>query len=60
MKIVVECIWFALAVMCALIASRELYRHNTSEALMFIALGLAALFFFMLRRRQRIAYEKNA
>lgn len=60
MKVIVECIWFAATVMCALIAAREFYRHNTSEALMFTALGLAALLFFVLRRRQRQEYEKKA
>ena len=54
-----ECIWFAATVMCTLIAVKELLRHNTSQGLMFIALGLAALFFFLMRRTQRRNLEKN-
>ena len=60
MKVIVECIWFAATVMCILIAVKELLRHNTSQALMFIALGLAALFFFLMRRTQRKNLEKNS
>ena len=59
MKVIVECIWFAANVMCTLIAVKELLRHNTSQGLMFIALGLAALFFFFMRRTQRRNLEKN-
>ena len=58
MKMVVECLWFALTVMCALIAVKELLRHNISQALAFMALGLAALLFFFLRRNQRRSLEK--
>ena len=53
MKMVVECIWFALAVLCLGVTIKEIFRHNTSDALMFAALTLAALFFFLLRRSQR-------
>lgn len=59
MKVIVECIWFAATVMCTLIAVKELLRHNISQGLMFIALGLAALFFFLLRRNQRKNLEKK-
>jgi LPXTG-motif cell wall-anchored protein len=58
MKAIVECIWFALTVMCALIAIKELLRHNISQGLMFIALGLIALLFFFFRRRQRRSLEE--
>ena len=59
MKLVVECIWFALAVLCMGVTIKELFRHNTSDAMLFAALTLAALFFFLLRRGQRKKLESN-
>lgn len=59
MKMVVECIWFALAVLCLGVTIKEIFRHNTSDALMFAALTLAALFFFLLRRSQRRNLENQ-
>lgn len=59
MKIVVECMWFALTILCSFVTIKELFRHNTSNALMFAALTLAALFFFLLRRNQRKNLENN-
>ena len=59
MKLVVECIWFALAVLCLAVTIKEIFQHNTSDALMFAALTLAALFFFLLRRSQRKNLENN-
>ena len=55
-RAIVESIWFAAAVLCFFIAVKECIRHNYSQMLIFIALALAALLFFLLRRNQR----KNA
>ena len=59
MKLIVECMWFALTVLCLAVTVKELFRHNTSDALMFAALTLAALFFFLLRRSQRKKLENT-
>lgn len=54
-----ESIWFAAAIMCLFITVKECLRHNYSQALLFAALTLAALFFFLMRRNQRKNAEKD-
>ncbi len=56
---IVESIWFAAAIMCLFITVKECLRHNYSQALLFAALTLAALFFFLMRRNQRKNAEKE-
>lgn len=55
-RAVVESMWFAAALLCFCIAVKECLRHNYSQMLLFVALALAATFFFLMRRNQR----KNA
>lgn len=55
-RAIVECMWFAAALLCVFIAVKECIRQNYSDALMFTALTVLALLFFLLRHNQR----KNA
>jgi len=58
-RAIVESIWFAAAVLCLFITVKECLRHNYSQALLFAALTLAALFFFLMRRNQQKIAEKE-
>lgn len=57
LKITLEYIWLLAALISLFIACRELIIHDINEALPFIGLFFAALFFFLMRRNRRKSME---